>query len=67
MANGLVIIMGRFRVGQNLFQRGTFNHDSVEEKVTPDWRKACFEWYDEVRAPGLHGMVGTILSPGYLV
>ena len=45
-------------MGQNLFQRGTFNHDSVEEKVTPDWRKACFEWYDEVRVPGLHGMVG---------
>ena len=56
-------------MGQNLFQRGTFNHDSVEEKVTPDWRKACFEWYDEVRVPGLHGMVGvaTILSTGDLV
>ena len=21
--------------------------------MTPDWRKACFEWYDEVRKPGL--------------
>ena len=21
--------------------------------MTPDWRKACFEWYDEVRSPGL--------------
>ena len=48
-----IFLFLRFRVGQNLFQRGLFNHDSLEVKVTPDWRKACFEWYDEVREPGL--------------
>ena len=39
----------RFRVGQNLYQTGLFASDPQHVKVRPDWRKACQEWYDEVK------------------
>ena len=51
-------------MGQNLFQRGTFNNDPLSVKVTPDWKKACFEWYDEVREPGLCGINPTKWAGG---